>query len=117
MVVLTRAQARQQFGRRKVNLTSNPEVEFFRRKGLFYRRWKPPERGVEYKVEQLILPKQCRKTVLELAHDIPMAGHQGRARQDTAAGSIGRRYRYFRISRTFAKVAIHMYVRRLPNRG
>ena len=34
-------------------------------------------RGVEYKVEQLILPKQC-KTVLELAHDIPMAGHQGR---------------------------------------
>ena len=23
------------------------------------------------------MPKQCRKTVLELAHNIPMAGHQG----------------------------------------
>ena len=64
--------------RRKVDQPNNPEGEFFRREGLFYRRWKPPGRGVEYEVEQLILPKQCRKTVLELAHDIPMAGHQGR---------------------------------------
>ena len=64
--------------RRKVDQTNNPGGEFFKREGLFYRRWKPPGRGVEYDVEQLILPKQCRKTVLELAHDIPMAGHQGR---------------------------------------
>ena len=47
--------------RRKVDQTNNPEGEFFRREGLFYRRWKPPGRGVEYEVEQLILPKQCRR--------------------------------------------------------
>ena len=29
-------------------------------------------------VEQLVLPKQCRKTVLHLAHTIPLAGHIGR---------------------------------------
>ena len=29
-------------------------------------------------VEQLVLPQQCRKTVLHLAHTIPLAGHMGR---------------------------------------
>ena len=29
-------------------------------------------------VEQLVLPKQCRETVLMLAHTIPLAGHLGR---------------------------------------
>eukprot|EP00731_Ephydatia_muelleri_P002302 Em0001g2302a len=102
--------------RRKVDQTNNPEGEFFKREGLYYRRWKPPGRGVEYDVEQLILPKQCRKTVLELAHDIPMAGHQGRdktRRSGSYGDSTGRRY--FRTSRTSAKVVV--YVRRLPNRG
>ena len=32
----------------------------------------------EMAVEQLILPKQCCKTVLHLAHTIPLAGHMGR---------------------------------------
>eukprot|EP00731_Ephydatia_muelleri_P002368 Em0001g2368a len=80
--------------RRKVDQTNNPEGEFFKREGLFYRRWKPPGRSVEYDVEQLILPKQCRKTVLELAHDIPMAGHQGRdktRRSGSYGDSTGRR--------------------------
>ncbi|KAL5517047.1 hypothetical protein EMCRGX_G002514 [Ephydatia muelleri] len=95
--------------RRKVDQTNNPEGEFFKREGLFYRRWKPPGRGVEYDVEQLILPKPCRKTVLELAHDIPMAGHQGRdktRRSGSYGDSTGRRY--FRTSRTSAKVVVYM---------
>ena len=29
-------------------------------------------------VEQLVLPLQCRKTVLQLAHEVPFAGHLGR---------------------------------------
>ncbi|KAL5475937.1 hypothetical protein EMCRGX_G025817 [Ephydatia muelleri] len=70
MVVLTRARARQQL-----------EEEIVRRAKQVQSQVETPRktlcRGVEYKVEQLILPKQC-KTVLELAHDIPMAGHQGR---------------------------------------
>ena len=39
-----------------------------------YRRWTPAGRGVE---KQLILPKRCRRTVLKLAHEIPIAGHLG----------------------------------------
>ena len=52
-------------------------VGFFKRGGLLYRRWTPPNRGDEYEIEQLVLPKPCRKTVLELSHEIPLAGHLG----------------------------------------
>ena len=31
-------------------------------------------------VEQLVLPKECRQVTLEMSHDIPIAGHQGRDR-------------------------------------
>ena len=51
---------------------------FFRRDGLLYRRWTPPGRGEESAVEQLVLPQECRKTVLELGHEIPLAGHLGK---------------------------------------
>ena len=101
--------------RRKVDQTSHPEGEFFKREGLFYRRWKPPGRGVEYDVEQLILPKQCRKTVLELAHDIPMAGHQGR---DKTQQRILRRFYWpsvFQDIDNFCKSC--RICQRLPNRG
>ena len=30
------------------------------------------------RVEQLVLPRQCRKTVLTMAHSIPLAGNLGR---------------------------------------
>ena len=43
-----------------------------------YRRWVPPGMDSdEMAVEQLVLPLQCRKTVLKLAHEIPLAGHLG----------------------------------------
>ena len=36
-------------------------AEYFKRDGLIYRRWTPPGRGRECEVEQLVLPKTCRK--------------------------------------------------------
>ena len=53
-------------------------IGFFRREGLIYRRWTPPGRGEESEVEQLVLPQECRQTVLELGHEIPLAGHLGK---------------------------------------
>ena len=58
---------------------STAGVGFFRREGLLYRRWVPPGCGTEeMAVEQLVLTLQCRKTVLELGHAIPLAGHLGK---------------------------------------
>ena len=52
---------------------------FFRRDGLLYRRYQPPgTSGVDDTTEQLVLLLQCRPAVLQLAHDIPLAGHLGR---------------------------------------
>ena len=50
---------------------------FCRRNGLIFRRWTPPGRGEESEVEQLVVPKECRRMVLQLAHEIPLAGHLG----------------------------------------
>ena len=44
--------------------------------GLIYRRWSPKNRDV-LSWDQLVLPQQCRQLVLNLAHDIPTAGHLG----------------------------------------
>ena len=53
-------------------------VGFFKREGIIYRKWIPPGRGDEAAIEQLVLPTRCRQTVLELAHDVPIAGHLGK---------------------------------------
>ena len=56
-------------------------VGFFEREGLVYRRWTPPGRDVDgMSVEQLVLPVQCRRTVLQLAHEIPLAEHMGKTK-------------------------------------
>ena len=52
-------------------------VGFFHREGLLYRRWTPPGRAEESEMEQLVLPTECRQMVLELGHEIPLAGHPG----------------------------------------
>ena len=52
-------------------------VGFFKREGLVYWRWIPPGRGEKYEIEQLVLPKACRKAVLELGYEILLAGHLG----------------------------------------
>ena len=51
----------------------------YKEQGLLHRRRTPPGRdGEDMAVEQLVLPLQCRKAVLKLAHEIPLAGHMGR---------------------------------------
>ena len=49
-------------------------VGFYRRDGLLYRLWTQPGCD-EMTTEQLVLPMRCRKAVLEVAHNIPLAGH------------------------------------------
>ena len=46
--------------------------------GFIYRRWIPQGHSGEMDVQQLVLPQQCRSTVLSLAHSIPLSGHLGR---------------------------------------
>lgn len=50
---------------------------FFWEGGLLYRQWRPRGLG-EDGVKQLVLPKDCRRRVLELAHSVPLAGHLGK---------------------------------------
>ena len=58
---------------------SSAGVRFFERDGLVYRRGRMPGRHSEdMGVDQLILPLQCRGIVLQMAHDIPLAGHLGK---------------------------------------
>jgi len=67
---------------------------FFYRDGLIYRRWAPRDisSGKTFQVEQLVLPKPCRQTVLKLGLSIPLAGHLGKKKKLKAAffkGLIG----------------------------
>ena len=66
--------------------------------GVIYRRWVPRGQDeTEMAVEQLVLPPKCRPTVLQLEHDIPLAGHMGK---DKTARRVLQRFRdvanYFR---------------------
>lgn len=57
-----------QVGPERVTLTDN---------GVLFRRWKPHgDDGIEYR--QLVLPKSYRSKVLQLGHELPIAGHLGR---------------------------------------
>ena len=58
-------------------------VGFYYKSGLLYRRWIPPNREGSMAVEQLVLPLQCRKIVLKLAHEIPLSGHLGKEKTST----------------------------------
>ena len=51
---------------------------FFLRDRVLYRRWVPVGGEDWREVEQLVLPQQCHRAVLELAHSIPLAGHLGK---------------------------------------
>ena len=64
---------------------------FFFRNGLLYRNYQPPgNTTIDDATEQLVLPVQCRKPVLHLAHSIPLAGHLGRRK--TASRILQRFY-------------------------
>ena len=53
------------------------DSKYCKRDGLLCRRWAPYGRK-EFEIEQLVIPKQLRRTVLELANEIPLAGHLGK---------------------------------------
>ena len=53
---------------------------FYVRYGVLMRKWRPPDRPADEKwtvVDQIVVPPPCRKEILRLAHEIPMAGHMG----------------------------------------
>ena len=59
--------------------TTGNTGKFFQRNGLIYRKWRPKDNHEDDSrtVEQLVIPRKCRKVPLELAHDVPMGGHLG----------------------------------------
>ena len=62
---------------------------YFKRDGLLVRRWAPLKEE-DMPVDQVVLPRECRSTVLHLAHTIPLAGHLGKKK--TAKRIMGRFY-------------------------
>ena len=58
-------------------LARKGDPRFIWKNSLLYRKERRKELG-EKDVEQLILPRQCRKVVLKLGHEAPLAGHMGR---------------------------------------
>ena len=51
--------------------------------GILYQQWTPLRRATDtMTIEQLVLPFRCRKTVLQVAHQFPMAGHLGKRTAD-----------------------------------
>ena len=66
-------------------------IGFFRREGILYRKYQPPgTTNEDDATDQLVLPIQCRQSVLQLAHNIPLAGHLGRRK--TASRILQRFY-------------------------
>ena len=95
-------------------------AEFFRREGLVYRRWTPKGRGSTFQVEELVLPKHCRGTVLRLAHDVPLAGHLGK--EKTSRRLLRRFYwpTLFKVVAEFCRgcpicqISAHRNIKRAP---
>ncbi|CAM5092907.1 unnamed protein product [Natator depressus] len=54
------------------------QERFLWEKGFLYREWAPPGEGESCGIRrQLVVPQKYRRKLLSLAHDIPLAGHQG----------------------------------------
>ena len=82
------AQVRSMCGARK---PQESESHYFNSEGLLFRRWFQRRGKPESVVEQLVLPTQCRKAVLQLAHEVPHAAHLGKNK--TAKRILSRFYR------------------------
>ena len=64
--------------REAVVTNQTKQSKYFLQDGLLYRRWTPPDEQVsKMSIDQLVLPSHCRKTILSLAHEIPLAEHLG----------------------------------------
>ena len=55
-------------------------VWFYEENGMLYRHWQPLSDGEGLAIEQLVLPVAVRRTVMTVAHEIPLAGHMGKKR-------------------------------------
>ena len=62
----------------KVGAGELQETHYYRSDGLLYRQWIPRGCNAELAVDQLVLLTWCRKAVLQLAHEVPIAGHLGK---------------------------------------
>ena len=62
--------------------TSRVVEGFYEENGLVHRKWLPPGRTEDIVIDQLVLPSQCRRQVLELAHSVPLAGHLGQKKTE-----------------------------------
>ena len=59
------------------------DANVFWRNGLLYFRRSQHQRSLQDSDSLIVLPKMCRRGVLELAHSVPMAGHLGRKKTTT----------------------------------
>ena len=50
----------------------------FQRDGVMYRRWMPKEGIVTGEVEQLVLPRRYRNTVLKVVDSVQLEGYLGK---------------------------------------
>lgn len=50
---------------------------YFDDKGILCREWHPRTTGGQIIYKQLVVPLACRRKILNIAHDIPLAGHPG----------------------------------------
>ena len=53
---------------------------YYTKSGVLMRKWRPPDAPATEEwqiVHQIVLPKCCRKEVVSLAHESPLAGHLG----------------------------------------
>ena len=78
-----------------VGVENDQSGSFFKNDGLLYRRRKQAAGGggEDLDGEQLVLPKEFRKSVLNLAHSVPTAGHLGKKKtvdRILLAGSVPR---------------------------
>ena len=62
----------------KVGAGELQETHYYLSDGLLYRQWIPRGCNKELAENQLTLPTQCLKAVLQLAHEVPIAGHLGK---------------------------------------
>ena len=54
------------------------KTSLFWKNGTLFRRWKPRGGNDESWIDQIVLPVECRKGVMHIAHTIPMGGHLGK---------------------------------------
>ena len=84
-------------------LAEDQTQSFLHANGLLYCRWESwaaRELGGDEGVLQLVLPRECRHRVLQLAHTVPMGGHLGKKK---TTARITRRFYWPTMHRDIAE--------------